>query len=1020
MTIHSERLAMRSARTVLAVLAVLCLAIREVGAQGGLGTIQGTVRGDGGRPVSDVTVLVVGTRNGAVSRADGRFTITSVPAGVRQLHAARIGYSPVTQSVTVTTGQTVTVALTMTAAATSLEQVVVTGYATQVKRDVTGSVSTIAGDEIATMPVPTVDEALAGLSPGVQVQTTNTQPGTDMRIRIRGSNSLNGSNDPLIVIDGVIGADINQLNPNEIESVNILKDASAAAIYGARASNGVVLITTKTGEPGRMRFAYSGYAGTQGVAKKMGVLTADEFARLFMRNPNHDKSITFDTTGHLASTDWQDVIFRAAPIQNHQLQISGSTGGTKMFLSGALFNQQGVLVGSTLARGSLRFNLDQDIGERLRVGTRVTYSRTLNNLSRVNDGYGSAGGPVTSDALRFAPTIPVYDSLGNFSGPLISSQTMDNPLAVTRLKANKRTTNYLIGDLFGEYDLLPGVTARSSLGYTSADLLQQQYTSRLLYAALGQGQANINNSGRTNWLSENTLTAQHRFGAMHDVSLMGGFTAEQTNTSGSSEQGVGFTSDELGYNRLNLATTVTGNSNASQDRLASFLGRANYSFGDKYLLTATLRRDGASKFAANNKWATFPSGAFAWRIIEEPFFRRVAPVVSDAKIRLSAGRTGSEAISDYQSLAAWSIGAPYAIGTTTYNNGATPSRNANPNLRWETTTQYDAGLDLALFSNRVSLTVDAYTKKTNDLLYDKETPYYTAYADYTTNIGSVQNRGLEVQLDTRHSIGAAAIRLGGNIAFNRSKVLDLGGDQQIFFDGVDGSLPRFRPAAIVQVGEPLGNFWGYIWDGIFQDSASAASSGQAGARPGGDKLRDRNGDGKIDSNDLTILGNAQPKYIFGQLGSVVYKAFTVSYLVRGSIGFKIANLDRQGMESPGSSTNQVRSVLDYWTPENHSNTANALGLGPYDGMTSRWIEDGSFVRIQNVTASWDIPPRLSNRLNMSSAQLYVSVQNLHTFTSYSGYDPEVSSRGTSDLQLGWDDNSYPGVRTVTFGWNVRF
>jgi TonB-dependent starch-binding outer membrane protein SusC len=419
------------------------------------------------------------------------------------------------------------------------------------------------------------------------------------------------------------------------------------------------------------------------------------------------------------------------------------------------------------------------------------------------------------------------------------------------------------------------------------------------------------------------------------------------------------------------------------------------------------------------------------RASDEPFFRRIAPAVSELKLRLSAGRAGSEAIGAYQSLASWTVGSIYAIGKTNYNNGARPNRNRNPNLKWETTTQYDVGLDLGLFDHRVTITADAYHKTTRDLLYDKQVPYYTGFEDYVTNIGKVQNRGVELAVDTRPSTGAFEVRLGANLSLNRSKVLDLGGDQEFTLDGVNGSLPRFRPAAIVRVGEPLGNFYGYIWNGIFQNAAEVAASGQAGARVGGMKLKDINGrdstgkltgkpDGKIDPDDRTIVGNAQPRYLFGVTGSVSDRRLSLSWIVRGALDFKVVNLNRQGMETPGGSTNQLRSVLNYWTPNNPTNTMTALGVGPYDGMTSRWVEDGSFVRLQNVTLGWAVPQRLSSRLGMAQLRFYLSGQNLFTATRYSWYDPEVSSRGRSDLDLGWDDSSYPGIRTFSFGMNVDF
>ncbi|MFL5606750.1 MAG: SusC/RagA family TonB-linked outer membrane protein, partial [Gemmatimonadaceae bacterium] len=991
----------------------------DASAQGNTGSIQGVVRSESGAPLEGVNIVVVGTRLGAQTHADGRYQIGLVPAGQQTVRATRIGFGQRDQQVTVPSGGTAPANFDLKSAAVTLDQVVVVGYGTQVKRDVTGSVASVSSNDIATIPVPRVDEAISGMVPGVQVQTTNAQPGSALRIRIRGGNSLSGNNEPLVVVDGVIGADLNQINPSDIESVDVLKDASATSIYGARAANGVILVTTKRGHPGQIRFEYQGYTGMQTVSKHIDLLSADEFARLYMRNPTHDKSITFDTLNALpVSTDWQDAVYRSAPIRSNEIRISGSSGGTSIMTSANLFTQQGIVRNSDFDRGSLRFNLDQEVGKRFHFGTRVTYSRTVGNEVRVNDGYGSAGGPVTMMALRFAPTIPVYDSTGAYSGPLLASQTMDNPAAIVDLRDDKSTTDYLLGNLFGEVELAPGLTARSSIAYTSRDFIEQQYTSRLLRAALNTGQADVNNTGRTTWLAENTLTLRRTLGEKNDITLLGGFTAQETRNNANASRGIGFTSDQLGYNRLNLAETITGTSSSSLERLASVIGRANYSYAGRYLLTATLRADGSSKFAVNNKWAYFPSAAFAWRVSDESFFQRFAPRISDMKLRASVGRTGSEAIGAYQSLASWSVGQPYTIGLTTFRNGATLSRLANPNLRWETTDQTNVGMDLGMFDNRIGITVDAYNKRTHDLLYAKQVPYYTGFDSYITNIGSVQNRGVELSFDSRHNVRAFDVRLGGNIAFNRSKVLDLGGDQEFTLDGVNSSLPRFRPAAIVRVGEPLGNFYGWVWDGIFQDSASAATSGQAGARVGGMKLRDISGpdgvpDGKIDNLDRAILGNAQPKYIFGQTGSVSYNRFTVSYVLRGVQGFMIANLNRQGMETPGGDTNMLPSVLDYWSPTNPTNAMTALGVGPFDGMTSRWLEDGSFVRLQNVTVGWDVPERFTSRIGSGQSRLYLSGQNLHTWTKYSWYDPEVSSRGTNDQELGWDDSSYPGTRTIT-------
>jgi TonB-linked SusC/RagA family outer membrane protein len=1011
---------MRKMRPLGLVLAATLVVPSAALGQGATGVIQGTVRTAESRlPLQSANVVVVGTRFGATTQPDGRFTIAGVPAGAVQLRATRIGYVARDQAVTVTGGQTASASFELTATAVSLERVVTVGYGTQSSREVTGSVSSVSNTDIASMPVPRVDEALSGLVSGVQVQTTNGQPGSELRIRVRGGNSLNGSNEPLIVVDGVIGADLNQINPNDIETVDVLKDASSSAIYGARSANGVILVTTKRGLSGSIHFDYNAYTGVQNVSKHIDLLTADEFARMFMRNPNHDKSITFDTLASLPTTDWQDAVYHQAPMQNHELRVSGSNGGTSIMASASLFQQEGIVRRSRFNRGSLRFNLDQTLGDRVKGGARVTYSRSTGNEVRVNDGYGSGGGPVTMMALRFAPTIPVRAADGGYSGPLLPSQTMDNPLAIVDLLQNKTTTDYLLGNLFGDIELAKQLTFRSSMSYTQSGGLGQRYTSRLLRAALGSGQANVDNSARSTVLAENTLTLHRSYGRS-ELTLLAGITAQEFRRNASGAQGVGFTSDLLGYSRINLAETITATSSSSRERILSYLSRLNYGFAGKYLLTATFRADGASKFAVNNKWAKFPSFGAAWRVSDEDFFASRFPEITELKLRASTGRTGSEAISAYQSLAAWSVGSPYVIGTTRFNNGSNPSRNSNPNLKWETTQQTNYGFDMGLFGNKIGLTFDNYKKTTTDLLYSKQVPYYTGYTDYVTNIGSVENKGTEIGIDTRERVRAIDVRLGGNVSWNRSKVLDLGGDKEFTLDGVNGSLPTFRPAAIVRVGEPLGNFFGYIWDGIFQTAAEAAASGQSGAVAGGMKLRDVNGDGRITTDDRVILGNAQPKYTVGQNGFVGWRAFSLTYVLRAVQGLKVVNLNRQGMETPGDNVNTLRKTLNYWTPGSGINDMTGMGIGPFNAMTSRWVEDGSFVRLQNVTLGWDVPPRFSRRVNMDNMRIYGSAQNLKTWTKYSWYDPEASSRGTSDLQLGWDDSSYPGVRTFTLGLNVRF
>lgn len=396
------------------------------------------------------------------------------------------------------------------------------------------------------------------------------------------------------------------------------------------------------------------------------------------------------------------------------------------------------------------------------------------------------------------------------------------------------------------------------------------------------------------------------------------------------------------------------------------------------------------------------------------------PAVSELKLRASYGKTGSEAIGAYQSLSTFGSGVGYNWGTDRHTNGVRPAGIENPNLKWETTAQYDLGVDMGLFDNLITLTADYYYKKTSDLLYAKQLPNHSGYTSQLQNIGSMQNQGVELSLDTRHFIGPVEWNLGGNISFNRNRVLDLGGDLEFTASGPNGSLPTYRPAALVRVGEPVGNFYGYLWDGIFQTEAEAAASGQSGAVVGGMRISDINLDGVINDLDRTILGNAQPDYTFGLDGSMAYAGLDLSFVVRGVQGNDVANVVRVHLETPGSSSNQLSKTLGYWTTEGSTGSMTKLGTGPYSGMTDRWIEDGSFVRLQNVTLGYAFPETLRSRLNMSNMRLYVSAQNLFTLTDYSWFDPEINSRGNNDVELGWDDGGYPGTRTVTLGVNVGF
>ncbi|MBB4638508.1 SusC/RagA family TonB-linked outer membrane protein [Longimicrobium terrae] len=1001
----------------------VCAAALLLGAQPATAQSTGRIAGlvtdaATGVPLPGAQVSVVGGAARTSTGADGRYVLSGIAPGSYTVRATMISRATRDQTVTVAAGAQATADFALGVQALVLEEVVAVGYGTQRRADVTGAVTSVNAAEIAEQPVTRVDQALAGRAAGVDVITTNNQPGAQMRIRIRGGNSLTGGNDPLVVLDGVLGADLNQVNPADIANIEVLKDASATAIYGARGANGVIIVTTKTGVPGETRVEYSGYYGTQTVSNRLDLLTASEQAVLINANPN--LTLRFADPAALGNgTDWQDVIYQSAPQQNHELSLSGGAERTKYRVSGSWLEQQGVVKTSGFDRATLNVNLDQTVSSRVRAGTRLTYSRSEASGVRVNDGYGSQGGTVTQSALGFSPIVPVFTESGTYSGPLVAGATVDNPLAILRERSDQTTRNYLLGNLFAEIDLLSGLTFRSSFSYRGNERLAERYTSRLLLAASGLGQANVDNVRSTDWIAENTVNLQRSVFGGHSLNALAGVTVERERNWGSFITGRGFPSDLLGTDGLALASERTVSAFDNTVSLLSFLGRVNYSIGGRYLFTVSGRSDGASKFAENNKWAFFPSAAFAWRVSGEDFMDAV-PAINDFKLRVSYGEVGNQAISPYQSLAAYSNGNQYAFGTSFFTNGVLPSRLANPDLRWETTTQYDVGADMRLFNNVVGITADWYYKRTRDLLYSKQLPSHTGFTSQIQNIGSLENRGFELGLDAENYVGAFQVRLGGNISVNRNKVLELGGDNEFTAAGANNALPRFAGSALVRVGEPVGNIYGYVWDGIFQTATEAAASGQTGAVLGGDRIRDLNGDKVINELDRKIIGNALPDFTYGFNGGLKYGVADLAFTLRGVRGNELVNLTRVNLSTPGGTGNQLAETANYWSPTNPTNTMTGIGIGPYDAMTSRWVEDGSFLRLQNVTLGVSVPESLRSRFARRSARVYVSAQNLFTWTDYSGFDPETSSRGNTDIELGWDDGNYPGTRTVTLGVNLGF
>ena len=978
--------------------------------------ISGKITDELGGALPGVNIFVKNTTIGTVTDFEGNYSL-SVPDNARILIFSFVGYK--TREVEI--GSMTTIDLSLEPDISTLEEVVVVGYGTQQKRDLTGSIVSVKGEELTALPVPRVEEQLKAKVAGLSIANTGYHPGGTVQIRLRGNNSIEGNNSPLIVIDGMIGADLFHLNPNDIESVEVLKDASATAIYGARGANGVIIVTTKKGE-GAPTVNFDVFYGLQEVPRTIDLLNAQQFTDIFNQNNSTDP-----LDPPTVDTDWQDEIYEVAPVESYQLSVSGGNDKTSYLFSSSYYNQKGVIPNSDFERVTIRLNLEQEISERFTIGNNLSFSRTRNNLVRMNASTGGLGGnPVSSVTTLWAPVLPVNDPVTGDFQINIFEPNLENPMRLIEQNQDLRTDNYLFGNFYADYRLVKGLTYRLNLGYVVRDNLQQNYEGRELVGSEG-GTANVRTRHRTELLVENTLTYQNTFAEKHDFTVLGGFTTQEINRVNTRMQGRGFSSDDLGFDAIELAQTIgpitTG---AERERIASVLGRINYSFAGKYLLTASFRADGASVFAANNKWGYFPSASVGWNISEEGFMSGIRPL-SNLKLRLSYGTTGSPNIDPFQSLASFQSGRDYAFGEDVFFNGALPQRVANNDLKWESTTTFNIGLDVGLFEERVQIAMEYYDKETTDLHYDKELPDYTGFNTQTQNVGSMSNKGFEFSLNSTNLNRAVTWNTNFNIFFNRNEVLEIGDDFQdelILFQP-NTVASAIREASILREGEALGSFYGFIFDGIYQNQGEIDAIDDPGAAIGGVKFRDTDGDGDIDLDDRVIIGSPQPDFQWGLTNNFTYKNFDLSFTLQAVQGVDIFWITKYNLLRPTEGTNLLTDVLDYWTPENGSNTMQALDQEPGQ-MSDRFLEDGSYVRLQNLSLGYTLPKAVLDKMKMSNLRFYFSAQNLWLITDYAGYDPEVNSRGGSstvsdeNLFLGIDQGAYPGVRTFTVGVNATF
>lgn len=995
-------------------------------------------------PLVGVNVVLEGTTVGVMTDINGKFSL-SVPSLSGTLAISYIGY--IAQRIPIN-GMT-SVDLSMTSDVQALEEVVVTGYGTVRKSDLTGSVSSIKTEQLLQLPMQRVDQAIQGRTTGVYILNTDGSPGGNTLIRIRGNNSINGGNDPLVIVDGLQGASINQLNPNDIQSMEILKDASATAIYGSRGANGVILITTKLGKTGKPVIDAGYNIGFQNLARKLPVMNAYQFAKYnnfahsfdtgLGQTPKYyftDADIEYYKTH---STDWQDEIYKTGVMQNANMAISGATDRLKYMVSTSYLDHQGILLNSAYNRLSLRANLAADITKWVDFGLNYSYTSEKYKSPPFNSDQGDVLFQPVNDAPRWAPTEPVYDEFGNYwhHRPGYGAPDTWNPVA-TALETTINNPTYQNNiNLFLNFKPMKGLTLKIMGGGTFSTTYLSKYENlktRNGYAANGVG--SINNSVSNRFQNTDILTYDNTFGP-HHFTITGVFENITSNYTGNSMSGQNFLVDQLGFNNMDGAKSVSIDSWYSERALISYLGRINYGLLDKYLLTVSYRADGSSVFGENNKWGYFPSGSLAWRISQEGFLKD-SEVITDLKLRASYGVTGNQAISPYGSLARLGSGEDYRYPYSNGKNldlGFGLSDLANPELKWETTKQSDIGVDVSLFKGRLTSTVDVYRKVTDDLLMPRQLPDYTGVSDVIANIGSIENKGLEILVGGDPIVGKVRWNTSFNISMNRNKILDLGpGIKQIGLRPTSGGYNLADDYMMLRVGQPFGVIEGYKWLGLWgsDEDAQARAYGQL---PGTDKYADLSGpdgtpDGVVDSYDKTTIGHGYPAFIWGFTNLITYKGIELSFLITGSHGNDLFNTLRIRRETYEGNDPKL---LNYWTPENQNTSVPAFYDGAWaesqllenkyeltSSATSKWVEDASFIRLKTITLAFNFDQALLKKIGFAKARVYVSGTNLLTLTDYTGYDPEIAAYPGSDATLGVDMSVYPTAKMYTLGVDFTF
>lgn len=1010
--------------------------------------LTGTVTDENNAGLPGVSVVLKGTPRGTTTNAEGQFQLEVPDAGSPTLVFSFVGY--VSQEVAV--GNQSTIKLSLVPESKALNEVVVVGYGVQKKADLTGAIATLSADKIKNKAAVSYGEALVGQMAGVQVQQTNGAPGGEgLTIRVRGTGSISAGSAPLYVIDGypMESSAFSLVNPSDIESIQVLKDASSTAIYGSRGSNGVIIVTTKKGKIGTPTVSFNTFYGVQQVARKVNMMNTAEYLQFFKDGHNQawldraplpgdaPHAITdgndirskytnssfymipesFNDPKNFPDINWQDQIFRNAATQRHELSVTGGADKTRYAVSAGYTDQKGIQINSDYKRYNLRTNLTSNVTSKLEVG--VSVSGYFSDNNQVDNGKDSP----LSYALYLPPIYPLRNADGTYGSQVRNSEIwagdVANPVGIAENITNYLTRNGIIASVYAQYKIMDGLMYKVSLNGTLENRRLKYYRPSFVDTDGSRAPKTADARNETyldkDWLIEQTLNYNKTI-QKNNFNVLVGYTTQKSSGEYARVNAQNFPNDVV--RTLSAGQIVGGTNTEYQNSLISYLGRVNYAYNDKYLFSASIRTDGSSRFGTNNKWGTFPSASAGWRISAEPFMQNIR-AVSDLKLRASWGLVGNNRIGNYDAIARTSI-SYYSLNNNLVNS-VNPINYPNPDLGWEKTRQWNLGLDLGLLNERIHLEADVYNSRSVDLLLNVPVPTLTGYGSQLQNIGQVENKGMEFLVRTRNTVEKFKWSTDFNISFNRNKVLALGPDERPIYAGA----PNANNTFITTIGRPIATFYGYLYDGVFLNQAELdAAPHLANDHAGDPRYIDINKDGVINASDKTYLGNNQPKFIYGFSNDFSYNNFDLNIQLTGSQGAQLFSFFNRMIGIYHGDRNGLDKLNDRWRSEAEPGSgqilrANRDPKGLQKEPSSYWVENGSFLRIRNVSLGYNFPTSLVQKARIKGLRAYVTGQNLFTFTKYPGFDPETSSQGDG-LSRGGDYLGYPSARTIIAGLNVTF